>query len=293
MNKFKTEEGVNIISLFDGMSCLQIALNELNVKVNNYFASEIDTPAMNVTMDNFPNTKQLGDICKLSTKDMVYSQVDSIDLVAGGSPCQTVSLANKGGGSINDGKSKLFWEYVRVLKEVQVVNPDVKFILENVPMNKASKDTITEIMGVEPIMINSNAVSFQNRKRLWWTNIEGVTQPKDLNILLKDNYCEEYDESLVLKGKGLNKLDRPRNRAISILSDKCGTLMKSQEKKPTDSLVFDLGNNIYRYPTRTECELMQNVPIGFTKVANYRLATGMLGNGWTVGVAKHILNNLI
>lgn len=273
---------MNVLSLFDGMSCGQIALERANIKVDNYFASEIEELAIKVTMDNYPNTKQLGDVTKVKG-----SELPKIDLMIGGSPCQTVSLANRGGGEITDGKSSLFFEYLRLLKET---NPKY-FLLENVPMNKKSMDTITELLGVEPIVINSNLVSIQNRKRIYWTNIPGIKQPNDLGLKLADLHCKEYDDSLVLKGKGLNKLDRPRNRAIDIKSDKAPTLMKSQEKKPTDSVVFKQGD-VYRYPTRRECELMQTAPINYTKAVNYRNATGMLGNGWTVDIIVGFFNQM-
>jgi len=281
-NKFEKIKNMNVLSLFDGMSCGQIALNKCGIEYDNYFASEIEEPAIKVALDNYPNTKQLGDVTKVKAEDL-----PQIDLLIGGSPCQTVSLANKGGGEITEGKSSLFFEYLRILKETK----PKYFLLENVPMSKKSMDTITELLGVEPIVINSNLVSLQNRKRIYWTNIPGVTQPNDLGLKLADLHCKEYDESLVLKGKGLNKLDRPRNRAIDINSDKAPTLMKSQEKKPTDSVVFKQGD-IYRYPTRRECELMQTVPLNYTKAVNYRNATGMLGNGWTVDVIAHIFNQM-
>lgn len=273
---------MNVLSLFDGMSCGQIALEKAEIKVSNYFASEIEQEAINVTMDNYPKTIQLGDV-----KNIKGELLPKINLLIGGSPCQTVSLANKGGGNINDGKSALFFEYVRLLKEVR---PDY-FLLENVPMSVENKNIITDILGVEPIEINSNLVSFQNRKRLYWTNIPNLQQPSDKGIKLSDNHCDIFSEDLILKDKGLNKLERKRNRMIDIKSDKSPTLMKSQEKKPTDSIVFKHGD-LYRYPTRRECELMQNVPLNYTKVTNYRNATGMLGNGWTVDIIAHIFKNI-
>jgi DNA (cytosine-5)-methyltransferase 3A len=285
---------MNVLSLFDGGSMGQVALNMAGVRVDNYFASEIEKAAMVVTMDNYPNTIQIGDVRNVSYKDGVLTtengkfNVGKIDLVQGGSPCQTVSLANGGGNDLNSGKSNLFWEYMRLLKEV---NPTY-FLLENVPMSETNRNMITNAVGFDPIIINSRLVSIQNRKRLYWTNIKNIEQPKDLGLLLEDLHCKEYDDSLVLRGKGLNKLDRKRNRAIDINSDKCPTIMKSQEKKPTDSIVFKQ-DGIYRYPTRRECELMQNLPIGYTKSISYRMATGVIGNGWNVNTIAHIYKGLI
>jgi DNA (cytosine-5)-methyltransferase 3A len=285
---------MNVLSLFDGGSMGQVALNMAGVRVDNYFASEIEKAAMVVTMDNYPNTIQIGDVRNVSYKDGVLTtengkfNVGKIDLVQGGSPCQTVSLANGGGNDLNSGKSNLFWEYMRLLKEV---NPTY-FLLENVPMSETNRNMITNAVGFDPIIINSRLVSIQNRKRLYWTNIKNIEQPKDLGLLLEDLHCKEYDDSLVLRGKALNKLDRKRNRAIDINSDKCPTIMKSQEKKPTDSIVFKQ-DGIYRYPTRRECELMQNLPIGYTKSISYRSATGVIGNGWNVNTIAHIYKGLI
>lgn len=287
-------KSINVLSLFDGGSMGQVALKKAGFKIGNYFASEIDDKAIEVTMDNFPNTIQIGDVRKVNYKNgILYTEkgdfkAGEIDIVQGGSPCQTVSLANGGGNNLNSGTSNLFWEYMRILKEV---NPEY-FLLENVPMSEANRNLITKAVGVEPIVINSNLVSIQNRKRLYWTNIPNVTQPEDKKLKLSELHCEEYVENLVLKGKGLNKLNRPRNRAIDIKSDKCPTIMKSQEKKPTDSIVFKQGD-VYRYPTRRECELMQNLPLGYTKAVSYRSATGIIGNGWTVDIIEHIYNNLI
>ena len=171
---------MNALSLFDGMSCGQIALNRAGFKIDNYFACEIDKYAIQVTQANYPNTQQLGDVTKVSALDL-----PTLDLVMGGSPCQGFSFAGKQ-LNFEDPRSKLFFEFVRLLKEARVKNPNVKFLLENVKMKKEYQDVISEYLGVEPIEINSALVSAQNRKRLYWTNLEGIEQPKDKGILLKD-----------------------------------------------------------------------------------------------------------
>jgi len=277
----------NVLSLFDGISCGRIALERAGIQVDKYFASEIDKNAIKVAQHNYPNTIQLGDVTKINP-----ASLPKIDILLGGSPCQTVSLANQGGKDINEGKSKLFFDYVRILNHLKAANPNLVFLLENVPMSVKNRDIISAILGVEPVTINSSLVSIQNRKRLYWTNIKEVRQPEDKRLYLRDHYCKQYDSSLILTGKGLNKLNRPRNRAISILSDKSPTLMKSQEGIPTDAIVFQQ-DGIYRYPTRRECELMQTLPIGYTEVIPYRLATGAIGNGWTIDVVAHILENIV
>jgi DNA-cytosine methyltransferase len=152
---------MNVLSLFDGMSCGQIALKKLGIQVDNYFASEIDKHAIAVTMHNFPNTIQLGDVTKVFAKDL-----PKIDLLIGGSPCQGFSFAGKQ-LNFDDPRSKLFFEFVRLLEETK----PKYFLLENVLMKKEYEQIITDHLGVEPIFINSALVSAQNRKRLYWTNI--------------------------------------------------------------------------------------------------------------------------
>lgn len=194
---------MNILSLFDGLSGFQIALKESNIKYDNYFASEIDKYAIKTCMENFLNTIQLGDVRNIKAENL-----PKINILVGGSPCQGFSFAGKQ-LNFNDERSKLFFEYVRILKEVK---PDY-FILENVLMKKEYQDVISKELGVEPIMINSSLLSAQNRKRLYWTNIkEGyfdlfgnkisfIPQPGDKNLVLKDileNGFVDRDKSLCL-----------------------------------------------------------------------------------------------
>ena len=184
---------MNVLSLFDGMSCGQIALNRLGIKYDNYYASEIDKYAIQVTQKNYPNTKQIGDVTKIKGEDL-----PKIDLLIGGSPCQGFSFAGKR-LNFEDPRSKLFFEYVRLLNELK----PKYFLLENVKMKKESQDVISKYLGVEPIKINSNLLSAQNRSRLYWTNIgvitknnlfgftqPGIEQPIDKGILLKDIIVE-------------------------------------------------------------------------------------------------------
>lgn len=167
---------MNVLSLFDGMSCGQIALERAGIKVDNYFASEIDKYAIKVAQSNYPNTKHIGSVVNVKACDL-----PPIDLLIGGSPCQGFSFAGKQ-LNFEDERSKLFFEFVRILKEV---NPKY-FLLENVKMKKEYQAIISEQLGVEPIEINSSLVSAQNRKRLYWTNIPGIEQPEDKGIYLKD-----------------------------------------------------------------------------------------------------------
>ena len=181
--------GIKVCSLFDGCSGTQMALKNLGVEVDQYFSSEIDKYAMQVTQKNFPETIQLGDITDIKGKDL-----PEIDLIVGGSPCQGFSFAGKQ-KAFKDERSALFFEFIRLLKEIK----PKYFLLENVVMRKEFQQVITDevskiypqssngsLFGIEPIMINSSLLSAQNRKRLYWTNIPGVEQPEDLGIVLKD-----------------------------------------------------------------------------------------------------------
>jgi DNA (cytosine-5)-methyltransferase 3A len=217
---------MNVLSLFDGMSCGQQALERVGIKVDNYFASEIDKYAITVTMANYPNTKQLGSVTQVDG----YS-LPKIDLLIGGSPCQSFSFAGKRKGMSTkdeqeiltldhylelksqeyefEGQSYLFWEYMRLLNEVK----PKYFLLENVMMGEKWEKILSKAIGVNPIMINSSLLSAQNRQRLYWTNIgmkpsglfgdleSTIQQPKDLGILLKDILEPEVDEKYFLSQK--------------------------------------------------------------------------------------------
>jgi len=209
---------VNVLSLFDGISCGQQAFDRLNIKVDNYFSSEIDKYAMSVTRYNYPNTKFIGSVTEVDTKDLPH-----INILIGGSPCQGFSFAGKRKGASTkcnieittleqylhlkeknfkfDGQSYLFWEYIRILRDLQKINPNILFLLENVKMTKKWQSMFNKAVGIQPIEINSALVSAQNRKRLYWTNINGgdIKQPEDKKIFLKDiieNGYTERDKSL-------------------------------------------------------------------------------------------------
>lgn len=224
------EKGITVLSLFDGMSCGQIALREAGIKVNKYFASEIDKHAIKQTQHNFPDTVQLGSVTGVRAADLPH-----IDLLIGGSPCQGFSFAGKQ-LNFNDPRSVLFFEYVRILREIQEYNPGVLFLLENVRMRRECEQVITEQLGLEPVVINSALVSAQNRVRLYWTNIRtreeanlfdtkvftDIPQPEDRGIfirdILEDDVPESYHYSEARKRKLLGHRKRHRRRAITSAS---------------------------------------------------------------------------
>ena len=199
---------MKVMSLFDGMSCGQIALKKLGAKVDTYYASEIDKYAMKVAKENFPNIVHLGDVTTVKRED--FSPIFKLDLLIGGSPCQGFS---KSGNRLNfeDPRSKLFFEFVRILKEFK----PKYFLLENVVMNKESRDIISEYLGVEPIEINSNLVSAQSRRRLYWTNIPNVTVPEDKGIVIKDILEDNGIADIVInQGKQLQKADIKKSHCL-------------------------------------------------------------------------------
>ena len=182
---------MKVLSLFDGMSCGQIALHRLGIDVEKYVASEIDKYAISVAKKNFPNMIHVGDV-----RDVKVAE--HFDLIMFGSPCQGFSFAGKN-LDFDDSRSKLFFEAVRILEEAKTINPNVKFLMENVRMKKESEQVITDLLGVEPIAINSSIFSAQSRYRLYWTNLEVGEIPQDKGIVLKDiledDYITERDKS--------------------------------------------------------------------------------------------------
>jgi len=198
---------MNILSLFDGISAGQVALQRAGIEVENYYASEIDKYAIQITQKNYPNTIQLGDITKWREWDIDWS---SIDIVIGGSPCQGFSFAGKQ-LNFEDPRSKLFFDYLDICNHVADHNPKMKFLLENVRMKQEYQDVISEFLGISPMFINSSLVSAQNRPRLYWTNIENVIQPKDKGILLRDVILNDVEDKYHLTDQAIDYMSRLRN----------------------------------------------------------------------------------
>ena len=234
--------GIKVLSLFDGMSCGQLALQRLGIEVDTYYASEIDKYAIQVTQANFPNTIQIGDVCNVDPKDF-----EDIDLITCGSPCQGFSFAGKQ-LAFDDPRSALFFEFIRILKEIK----PKYFLLENVRMKQEFQDVITdqvslcypEFQGgdlfggkIKPSLINSALVSAQNRLRLYWTNIPNIEQPIDKNIILEDILVKEDAEGYALSDLANKRAkDNPRSRAFKPGQEKSGALLANQYKQSTDSL---------------------------------------------------------
>ena len=313
---------MKILSLFDGISCARVALERVGISVEAYFASEIDKYAIQIAKKNFPNTEEIGDVTML---DGYWLGVDGIDLLIGGSPCQDLSIAKRNRKGLDGERSGLFWEYVRILKKVK----PKWFLLENVAsMPKEAKQTITETLGVEPIMINAALVSAQNRKRLFWTNIPNVKLPDDKGILLKDilengdsdrlksyaidanyfkgssweHYKKKGNRQLVFLG-GIRNKDWAKDGKDYSRNFGQGDRVYSPDGKSTTLSALGGGrgaktglyktDNLIRKLTPIECERLQGLPDNYTEGCSNTQRYKMLGNAFNVDVVAHILSNLI
>jgi len=244
---------MNVLSLFDGMSCTQIALKNLGIKVDTYYASEIDKYAIKVAKENFPETIHLGDIKDIKGKDL-----PKIDLIVAGSPCQGFSFAGKQ-LAFDDPRSALFFEFVRLLKEVK----PKYFLLENVRMKKEHMDVISQqvsevypecsngsLFGIEPIKINSALVSAQNRNRLYWTNIPNIEQPEDVGLVLRDvlEPLEEWGEKPQYLKNKLHGVDR--GHSVKEINQKSNCLNATMYKGQIGSYVKRRDEDLKKMTTK-------------------------------------------
>lgn len=300
----------NVISLFDGMSCGQIALNRLGIEYDNYFASEVDKYAIEITKKNFPNTIHIGDVSKVRYKDgVLYTEngeynIGEVDLVMGGSPCQNLSHAVINNIKHNQGldgeKSSLFYEYLRILTET---NPTY-FLMENVSgMKKGDKEMISDALGTNALRINSNLFSAQDRDRYYWTNISVDMDIKDrklnlIDIALPSNEVDDkywYKQSFDYHGDDkkvqatlhinghdiLKRVNNLNNKSATLTCCRGGNLQKK---------VFQ--DDRCRKLTPLEYERLQTVPDNYSEGVSDSQRYNMLGNGWTVDVICHIFSNI-
>ena len=296
---------MNVLSLCDGMSCGQIALKELNIPIDSYYASEIDKNAIKVTQDNFPDTIQIGDVTKI-TEDFLKT-LPKIDLVLFGSPCRSLSKATAGREKYNNGLQGVSWLFYPCNDILQWIkknnNQNVKFLVENVDSDK--KDDIEEmsnLLGVQPIMIDSNLFSAQDRKRNYWTNIPIAPLPTSGDTVLKDILDDNVDEkyfynkpftyngddkkvqaTLEMKGHDIIKRVNNKNyKSPTLTSCRGGNLQKK---------VYDNGR--CRKLTPNEYRKLQTIPDWYKmNVANSHIYN-MCGDGWTIEVIKHIFKGLL
>ena len=311
-------KGLKVLSLFDGISCGMIALERAGIPVERYVAYEIDKYAIQISEKNYPQIEHCGDVTKAD-----FTQYKDFDLLIGGSPCQGFSFAGKQ-LNFNDERSKLFFEYVRALEEVK----PKYFLLENTPMKKEYENIISDCLGVKPISINSSLVSAQNRKRLYWTNIQNVQQPKDKQILLEDivledalvdrekshaiiasvgrtthrEYFKKNQGQIVFLAIMLSNIyggfkeKKPRvhlKKSVTIRAGQGGGHISSLviEEKAKDFALEDFKKYI-RKVTPLECERLQTLPDNYTAGISNTQRYKCIGNGWTVDVIAHIFNSL-
>ena len=290
---------MNVLSLFDGISCGHVALERAGIKVDNYFASEIDKYAIKVTMKNYPNTIQLGNVITVDGFSL-----PKIDLLIGGSPCQDLSIYKNDRNDVKglDGsKSSLFYHYVRLLKEVK----PTYFLLENVAsMQDKWKDIISEELGVQPIMINSSLVCAAERRRYYWSNIPNITQPIDLKIFLKDIVVDAievpekywYDKEFVYNGDDkkvqctLDIKGHRQVREVYNLNGKCNTLLCDGNGGNLQKKVYQDGKCRKLMPI--EYERLQTLPDNYTDCVSDSRRYTAIGNGWTIDVITHIFKGL-
>ncbi len=280
---------MNILSLFDGISCGRVALERAGVKVDNYYASEIDEFAIKVSRFNHDDVQQIGNVLNIDE-----TALPQIDLIMGGSPCQGFSFAGKG-LAFEDPRSRLFFEFVDLVDRCK----PKYFLLENVRMKKEFLDIITEYLEVEPILINSSLVSAQNRQRYYWTNIPNIGPPEDtcsdmLEDILEPRPSRKYLAGQQLRdnyqgGNQLNPNYKSQANRIHDINKKAPTIMAGSHGYANGYINQD---GDIRKLTPIECERLQTLPDNYTDgVSNTQRYKG-LGNGWTVDVVAHILRKM-
>lgn len=295
--------GLTVLSLFDGISCGKIALHRAGIPVGSYFASEIKPIAIKCSQENNPDIIHIGDIKKVHFwRGTLYTEnehycLGKIDLVIGGSPCQNLSVARtlnkKEIDGLNGEQSSLFYEYDRILQEVK----PRYFLLENVRITTAADlEEINRRLQVEPIRINSKLVSYQQRERLYWTNIPNVKEPADKGISFQDykdtdeSYCDQFivprtASREIMWGGGIS--GKCKNVTYS---DKINCLTLKQDRWANSGLVEYKG--FCRYLTTRELERAQTLPVGYTRMLTKTQAENVLGDCWTVDVISHIFRGI-
>lgn len=279
---------INVLSLFDGISCGMVALERAGIPVNKYVAYEINEDVIKVSKNNYPQIKHRGDV-----KTANWTKYKGCDLLIGGSPCQDISHMKKNGKGLKGEKSSLFYDYLKALK---IVKPKY-FLLENVAGRKEAIDEITESLGVNPIKIDSKLVSGQKRRRLYGTNIPNVSQPNDKGIMLRD-ILQPFEEAKIYKisdgkrkwlssdsGKKCVKM-----RYATIDGEKAQCLTARAEKSWNCNYVTQ--NGIIRNLSPIEYERLQTLPDNYTKCIEDDERYVALGNAWTVDVIAHIFKYL-
>ncbi len=283
---------MNVLSLFDGMSCGQIALNRIGIKPEKYYAAEVDKYAITVTQANYPNTIQLGDVTKWREWSIDWA---SIDLLIGGSPCQGFSFSGKQ-LAFEDPRSKLFFVFVEILEHIKTANKKVKFMLENVRMKKESLDAITSIIGVTPICIDSSLVSAQVRIRYYWSNIAVSVAPEDKGLVISSISCDQKNliniTERMNKIKGACALVKAFHKNVRAINEKHKTLTATGMRPSISGGCNFKINDGWFMVSVLGAEKLQAVPENYTNHVSDTQRYKMLGNGWTVDVIAHIFKSM-
>lgn len=288
---------MKVLSLFDGISCGMVALERAGIPVERYVAYEIEPNAIKISRKNYPMIEHCGDV---TTAD--FTQYNGFDLLIGGSPCNDLSAAKIDGKGLAGEKSGLFYQYLRALEEI---NPKY-FLLENVAsMKNSERDIISELLGVQPVAINSNLVSALERNRYYWTNIPGISVPNDKGLFFADVMEINVDERFYFSEKTYASM-----RKIVQRSQEKGLGFRSGIIEPPHAEKFkNLDANYHkgcdgkrsmvraadgrlRMATPTEAERLQTLPDGYTAGVSNTRRYQCLGNGWTVDVIAHIFKGL-
>ena len=301
---------MNVLSLFDGMSCGRLALGKAGIEVDNYYSSEIDKYAIKVADKNYPQDIQnrLGDITKITKEQLL--NLPKIDLLIGGSPCQGLSSSNvylkEGGYGINGtGASRLFWEYIRIYKELKIINPNIKFLLENVGSSKIEdREIINKELETIGVKFNSNLLSAQKRNRIYWSNISFKVPKKRIDIYMQDILENNVNDKYYLTEKMYNYVMKPASKGwqsgkmeidLKIARPLTATMHK-MHRADTDNYISTkykpLNKTNVRRLTPLECERLQTVPDNYTNGVSNSQRYRMLGNGWTINVIAHIFKGL-
>jgi hypothetical protein len=293
---------MNVLSLFDGMSCGQLALRELGIPVTNYFGSEIDEHAMKITMHNFPNTKQLGDVRNVKAKDL-----PPIDLILAGSPCQGFSQSGLK-KNLEDPRSALYFEFERLMLECK----PKYFLLENVIMDSWPERVITTRLGYDPIRLCGSSFGAIRRPRLYWTNIPvkpleehskqvvgDILDSEEIDnsalvwdldvetIKTSDDYVYHFGETFLQWDNSKTPNSKQQCKRANYLSSKAMTQCTKDQNK-----IILADNNTMRKWSIAEIERGHCIPAGYTSCASRNQAIHALGNGWHLGPVKHILQDI-
>lgn len=284
-------KGITVLSLFDGISCGKLALERAGIKVDKYYASEIDQFAIQVSKNNYSDIIQLGDVNRWREWDIDWSQ---IDLLIGGSPCQGFSYVGKM-LNFQDERSKLFFVYADILNYIKSVNPNVKFLLENVRMKPEYQEVINQYLGVSPVKINSVSISASRRDRLYWANFD-FSQPAEKDITFDDinqNSQDWLSNDYIEKVSNWKAHYDPIKQAIRIgAKQKIHCLTARGYNQSHSGMVLITDGTRYRYLTNNEAELAMTLPLDYTVGIPDRERAKCIGNGWTVDVIAHIFTYL-